>query len=217
MSVGDRAEDSVEASADSLACVNDDILVSDVLVSVGTDHHPFDRLVAWMDQWQSEHLNAPVCGTGGVCRVNVQYGTSTRPSTASGESLMTHSALQAAMANATAIVTHGGPATIRDARSAGLRPLVVPRDPAFGEHVDDHQIRFTRMLAERGDIVLCREKDQLFEALDQAMESNAWLRLEVGAGAVEITEAIERVASILDEVIESRRRGRSRPWPWRRL
>ena len=79
-------------------------------------------------------------------------------------------------------MTHGGPATIRDAISAGIRPLVVPRDPTHGEHVDDHQIRFTRMLAEKGEIVLCREQDQLYEALDRAIADASWLRLDSAVG-----------------------------------
>ena len=36
-----------------------------VLVLVGTDHHPFDRLVGWSDAWAREHPDVAVV---------VQYG-----------------------------------------------------------------------------------------------------------------------------------------------
>ena len=187
-----------------------------VFASVGTDHHAFDRLVGWLDQWQSSQGGGSQLGGGVKCRVTVQYGTSRPPAIAGGDSLMAHPALQAAMWDASAIVTHGGPATIRDARRAGLQPLVVPRDPALGEHVDDHQIRFTRMLAERGEIVLCREQDQLFSALDRAVADNTWLRLQRITGKDETSEAVDRVTAILDEVIVARRQRRARPRVWRR-
>lgn len=190
---------------------------TEVLVSVGTDTHPFNRLVEWMDEWQAGRSAQASTGELPECRVTVQYGTSRPPAVAAGSPLMAHPDLQAAMARASAIVTHGGPATIRDARAAGLLPLVVPRDPAFGEHVDDHQIRFTRMLAERGEVVLCREKDQLLAALDRAMVDNTWLRFEDISRSEETAAAIARVGAILDEVIEDGRRARSRPRRWRRL
>jgi UDP-N-acetylglucosamine transferase subunit ALG13 len=176
-----------------------------VVVSVGTDHHCFDRLVGWMDAWLEARASDDSDPSVALA-VTIQYGTSTPPRVAQGSSLLAHDELGAAMARATAIVTHGGPATIRDARSAGHRPLVVPRDPARGEHVDDHQIRFTRMLAEKGEIVLCREQDQLYEALDRAIADGSWLRLGSDLRTTETTESIARVGAILDEVMASRRR-----------
>jgi len=53
-----------------------------VLVTVGTDHHPFDRLVGWIDRW------APP----GRVRLVVQYGTAVPPRGLSG--LMRRAAYQ---------------------------------------------------------------------------------------------------------------------------
>lgn len=179
-----------------------------IVASVGTDHHAFDRLVDWMDLWLANHVGDPQSGVR--CSVTMQYGTSRPPRLADGAALLAHQELKLAMASASAVVTHGGPATIRDAFSAGLRPFVVPRDPRFGEHVDDHQIRFTRMLAEQGEIILCRERDQLFEALDRSVSEGAWSRVDRASQQAETQVAIARVAIILDEVLAASRRRRHR-------
>lgn len=177
-----------------------------VVVSVGTDHHAFDRLVGWMDLWLEGRVSNPGADPSVSFAVTIQYGTSSAPRVAEGAPLLGHAELGAAMSSARAIVTHGGPATIRDAISAGIRPLVVPRDPTHGEHVDDHQIRFTRMLAEKGEIVLCREQDQLYAALDRAIADESWLRLDSSVGRCETAENIARVGTILDEVMAVRPR-----------
>ncbi len=174
----------------------------EIVASVGTDHHPFDRLVQWMDEWLSSRNDGP---NGVEYLVTVQYGSSQPPRQARGSALLANQELRAAMAGASAIVTHGGPATIRDARAAGRRPFVVPRDPRFGEHVDDHQMRFTRLLAEQGDIVLCLERDQLFEALNRAVTDGAWSLVDSRYQQTETDAAIARVAGILDDVLASSR------------
>jgi UDP-N-acetylglucosamine transferase subunit ALG13 len=57
-------------------------------------------------------------------------------------------------------VTHAGVGTLLRALELGVRPVVVPRRVARGEHVDDHQLQVARELADRG-LVLLREADQL--------------------------------------------------------
>lgn len=52
-----------------------------VFVTVGTDYHPFDRLVQWIDDWMIEG------GGAARARVFVQSGTSTPPRHAAWEKL----------------------------------------------------------------------------------------------------------------------------------
>ena len=94
-----------------------------VLCLLGTDFHPFNRLVGWADE-------AAAVMAGGV-RFLVQYGASRAPSRADGEEYLDHDKLTALMAEASAVVCHGGPATIMEARSVGHVPIVVPRNPAL--------------------------------------------------------------------------------------
>jgi UDP-N-acetylglucosamine transferase subunit ALG13 len=125
-----------------------------VLVVVGTDHHPFDRVVAWMDRWAARHPDF-------FCVV--QFGTSQSPRICSGVDYLGHTELQSLMRRAAAVVSHGGPGTIMEIRSTGLEPVVVARDPARGEHVDGHQQRFVELMSRRGLVRQAMTEAQLDE------------------------------------------------------
>lgn len=133
-----------------------------VLVSVGTDHHPFDRLIDWVDAW----LEA---GAAGRVDCVVQHGTSKAPRLARGGALIPHEELQQLMRDADVVVSHGGPTTIMEARRRGLVPVVVPRDGAAGEHVDNHQQLFAARMADKGLAVVAGSQAELADVLERAL------------------------------------------------
>jgi len=141
-----------------------------LLVTVGTDHHPFDRLVRWADAWLAAHP--------GTLRCLMQTGTSAAPTgVADWQAYLEFDALQAAMASAAAVVCHGGPGTILGARHMGAVPIVVPRQQRLGEHVDDHQVAFSRRLAaEDGGIHLAETKADLHRLVDRVAADPAAFR-----------------------------------------
>lgn len=138
-----------------------------IVASVGTDHHPFDRLVTWLDVFATAHPEVEVF---------VQHGSSGSPNVADGRPLLPLEDLRARFADAIAIVTHGGPATIMDAIDAGRTPIVVPRRPDLGEHVDDHQLLFARRLATAGRILLVDSREDLDHHLRRALEDPSVVR-----------------------------------------
>ena len=135
-----------------------------LLVTVGTDHHRFDRLVQWADAFAVENPDVHVL---------VQFGHATAPTVATGARLLDHEELLSAMRDADAVVSHGGPATITEARRAGHRPICVARDPSRGEHVDGHQQRFVTHLANQGLVVKVSDTSELNEAVRLAMQSRS--------------------------------------------
>jgi len=141
-----------------------------LLVTVGTDHHPFDRLVRWADAWLAGH-------PGGL-RCLMQTGTSAPPTGAADwQAYLEFDALQAAMGAAAAVVCHGGPGTILGARHRGAVPIVVPRQHRLGEHVDDHQVAFSRRLAaDGGEIHLAETEAELHRLLDRVAGEPAAFR-----------------------------------------
>jgi UDP-N-acetylglucosamine transferase subunit ALG13 len=137
-----------------------------LLVTVGTDHHPFDRLVRWVDGW----LGRSPAASRAELRCLMQTGTSAPPAgPADWAPYLAHDALQAAMAEAAAVVCHGGPGTILGARQAGAVPIVVPRQQRLDEHVDDHQVRFSRRLAAEGAVFLAESEAGMHRLLDQVV------------------------------------------------
>lgn len=133
-----------------------------VLVMVGTDHHPFGRLVDWMDQWTRDQ-------TAGDVRVVIQHGRTRAPRTAEGRDFIPRQELDELIAEATVVVCHGGPSTIVETRRRGLSPIVLARSTRLGEHVDDHQQRFAQAMSDRGLIRLVANQTNLTRAVDEAL------------------------------------------------
>lgn len=161
-----------------------------ILVIVGTDHHPFDRLVDWADRWAVSR------GAGAF----VQFGTSGPPRHAEGRDLVSQDELAGLLARASAVVCHGGPGTIMAARDSGHLPIVVPRRPELGEHVDEHQVLFSARLAAEGQVRVAAAEHELHGLLDLALESPETFRLD---GAVDaVGRAADRFAEIVDAVAD---------------
>lgn len=114
-----------------------------ILVTVGTHHQPFDRLV----------LAAEALALRGETVV-VQAGTSTVPTpSCERHGLVAPERLAGWAAAAEVVITHAGPGSIFLALDAGTPLIVVPRSPHLGEHVDDHQQRFARHIGDRVAVV----------------------------------------------------------------
>jgi UDP-N-acetylglucosamine transferase subunit ALG13 len=161
-----------------------------LFVTVGTDHHPFDRLVRWLDAW----LQA-----GGKHRVRclVQHGTSIPASQADSSDYLAYDAMCAAMREAAAVVCHGGPSTIMLAADAGKVPIVVPRLRALQEHVDDHQLIFARRIAGSETIALAESEDRFRALIDDALATPS---AAPGVAGSHTAEALRRFEEIVDEL-----------------
>jgi UDP-N-acetylglucosamine transferase subunit ALG13 len=153
-------------------------LSSLVFVSVGTDHHPFDRLIGWVDAWLPDGVQCVV-----------QHGASTPPRHAEGVAYLEHDALTALLEEAAVVVSHGGPTTITESRRHGRRPIVVPRSPALGEHVDDHQERFCARMAAKGLITTAADEETFRASLDHALRAPEDFAVDAGGGDVAVSVA----------------------------
>lgn len=164
----------------------------DVVASVGTDHHPFDRLVQWIDQWAALHTDRAVF---------LQRGTSHSPRTVASADIVGHGELLRMFASSMVVVSHGGPSTVMDARAAGRLPIVVPRDPDRGEHVDGHQMRFADHLELHGLARVAGSEFEFRELLDEAMADPSAFKIdaaEVGApsGVVEFGSVVDGLLGV---------------------
>jgi UDP-N-acetylglucosamine transferase subunit ALG13 len=168
-----------------------------VLVLVGTDHHPFQRLVDWADAWFAAQ-------PAGSVRCLVQYGTARPPKAADGRAMFGHGDVQGLLSSAAVAVSHAGPSTISEIRHHGLLPVVLPRSPAHGEHVDDHQQRFARVLAGRGWIRLVRDEPSLRDAVARSLAQPVHVDPEDIENAA--TASAMRLGALVENLV-ARRRG----------
>jgi len=172
-----------------------------VFVTVGTDHHPFDRLVAWIEGWLvSRDIDNEDC--------LIQSGTSRSPTRGGSRPYLTFEEVKRAISSADAIVTHGGPGSIMLSASFGKVPIVVPRLSRFGEHVDDHQVVFARRLAEYGDVLLAEDVATLHRTLDSDPNEHA---TEVKT-SVHVAETVGLFGRLVDGLLLSQKPRRGGEW-----
>jgi len=157
--------------------------VTTVVVVLGTDHHPFERLVRWADRWATRHPEH---------RVVVQHGHTRGPSTAEGVDFLDPQALSALLEQSDVAVTHGGPGTIMVARTEGRLPQVLARNPRLGEHVDGHQMRFARWAQDKGLVDIAPEVADL----DRLVACQLRSPTRVAGGVNGQSEATARLAEL---------------------
>ncbi len=163
-----------------------------VLVTVGTDHHPFARPMGWIERWSD---------TGNPVRWLVQHGHTPEPSAPGvrAATLMPHEELQAALREAAVVVCQGGPGSIMDARGVGKVPIVVPRRADLGEHVDDHQVRFSRRLDEAGLVRLAETEDAFRSLITAALRRPE--RFVAEQQVSDLPGTVRRFGSLVEELM----------------
>lgn len=142
-----------------------------LLVTVGTDHHRFDRLVRWTDAWverRAEPLD-----------YLVQHGSSGPSRLGDNLALLPQAALLKLIGSATVVVAQGGPGSIVDARSCGRIPIVVPRLRRYDEVVDDHQVPFCALMSRQGACLVAGDEPTLHALLDRAFAAPERMRCPV--------------------------------------
>ncbi|PYI37320.1 glycosyl transferase [Arthrobacter psychrolactophilus] len=132
-----------------------------VVVSLGTDHHKFDRLIDWIDQWILDRKEPVDC--------LVQRGFSKEPRVARSVERMPREELLELYRRSDVVVVQGGPGSILDAREVGRIPIAIPRRADLDEVVDGHQRLFTSLMVEQGDAIMVEDYPQFITQLEQAL------------------------------------------------
>ena len=126
-----------------------------IFVTVGTHEQPFNRLLEEIDKLIEE----------GIIKEEVfaQIGYSTyTPKHYKYSKFLDYDTMQDYFKNADIVITHGGPSSFMEAIKFKKVPIVVPRQEKFGEHVNDHQLTFSKELEKRKfPIVVVEDVGQL--------------------------------------------------------
>ncbi len=130
-----------------------------IFVTVGTHEQPFNRLVEYVDNLKRD----------GVITENVimQTGYSTyEPKYCQWQKLYPFQKMHELVEEARIVVTHGGPSSFIMPLQIGKTPIVVPRHAEYNEHVNNHQVAFSKAVAERmGTILVVDDINELGAAL----------------------------------------------------
>lgn len=161
-----------------------------VVVTLGTDHHPFARLVEWVDRWAGDHPDLTCV---------IQHGTAPAPVHAEGHAVLDPADIPDLMGRANVVVGHAGPGTVLDARTAGRLPVIVARRGHLGEVVDDHQVTFGRWMDDRGQAICVDDETALHHHLDAAQTDPDAYRTPTAGG--EAPPAVTLLADLIDGML----------------
>lgn len=127
-----------------------------IFVTVGTHEQAFDRLLKKIDELK---------GSGKLKDdVFIQSGYSNyEPRFCEFKKMIGFDEMYQMTTEADIVITHGGPGSIMLPMSMNKKPIVVPRQHKFDEHVDDHQVLFSKRLEEENKILAVIDIDEIEE------------------------------------------------------
>lgn len=171
-----------------------------IFVTVGTDQHPFDRLVKEVDRLREKRIvNEDVF---------IQIGSSHyRPKFCEYMEYLLFDQMVEKINEARIVISHGGPGSIMPVVHSGNVPIVVSRRKKYGEAVDDHQIPFTKKLEEKKQIIAAHDAEELeakiknYDAIVQRLKCG-------GKENINLNDQISKFARALDEICEQLTRRR---------
>lgn len=127
-----------------------------IFVTVGTHEQSFDRLLKCIDKMIDDgKINEEVFCQKGF--------TEYEPKNYKSEKLLTYEVMQNYIKEARIVITHGGPASFLDPLKYGKIPIVVPRKKELNEHVNNHQLEFSKEVASRMNNIIVAENDYELE------------------------------------------------------
>ncbi len=161
-----------------------------IFVTVGTHEQQFDRLVEYMDVWAKNHDE----------KVMIQIGFCNYiPRWAKWERILTYSSMIKHIKDARIIITHGGPSSFIMSLQEKKIPIVVPRMKEFGEHINNHQLDFTREMVRKYNNILVVEK---IESLANILDEYDFLVRQMNIGVVRHAEQfLMGFVQVVDELL----------------
>lgn len=124
-----------------------------LFITVGTHEQSFDRLLKCIDKMVEEGIiNEKI-----ICQKGY---TEYQPQNYKAVKLMPYNQIQENIKKARIVITHGGPASFLEVLKYGKIPIVVPRKKDFNEHVNNHQLEFSRQVSKRMNNIIVAENDE---------------------------------------------------------
>ncbi len=135
-----------------------------ILVLLGTNDKPFNRLLEQIDELVSNKIINE--------KVVVQSGyTKYQSDNMEIFDLVTREEMDKFIKEANYIITHGGVGSIMDGVKAGKVVIAVPRLSKYGEHVNDHQLQIIKSFGDLGYIIPCYEVSELENAINKVRKT----------------------------------------------
>ena len=160
-----------------------------IFVIVGTHEQPFNRLVEYMDQWAAKNDE----------EVIIQTGFSTyKPKHCEWSKLYPYSQMVEFVEKARIVITHGGPSSFIMPLQGGKIPIVIPRKKEYNEHVNNHQVEFSRAVAERqGNIIVVEDVDMIGDTLAAYDRTVEKMERAIKSNNVRFNQMLEKIVKTM--------------------
>ncbi len=126
-----------------------------IFVTLGFEQHPFDRLLKAIDD--------------GIARCAIPEATLVQKGHSSyslrrcpSVPFLSYPEMRSALKSAEIVIAHAGVGSLLQCLSLGKIPILFPRRSSLGEHVDDHQIEFARIMGENKKALVAYDGEQLW-------------------------------------------------------
>lgn len=162
-----------------------------IFITVGTHEQGFDRLLKEIDFLIEK----------GVIKEKVfaQTGYSKyKPNNYEYKDMIGYDDMDEYVKKSNIVITHGGPASIFHPIQYGKTPIVVPRNPEFNEHVDDHQILFTRKMENDSRVIGVYDIKELRYKLENYLE----LHNRCNSDISNVKKFISKFEKLIDERLD---------------
>lgn len=158
-----------------------------IFVTVGTHEQQFNRLIKFVDKLRERGIIQE--------EVTIQTGFSTyKPKFCKWSRLFSYQDMIKNVKDARIVITHGGPSSFIMPLQVGKIPIVVPRQKQFNEHVNDHQVDFTKSVAERkGNIIVVENINDLKDIILNYDSNVAAMPITLKSNNATFNEKLEKI------------------------
>lgn len=163
-----------------------------IFVTVGTHEQPFNRLIECIDNLKKEGIITE--------DVIIQTGFSTyEPKYCTWSKFLPYKEMEQNIREARIVITHGGPASFVMPLQIGKTPIVAPRQNRFNEHVNDHQVDFVKVVAERmGTIIPVIDIEELRDKIVNYDSIVATMPSGMNSNNAEFNQRLEKMVAELN-------------------
>ncbi len=137
-----------------------------VFVTVGTDVHPFNRLLKKIEELDKKY------------DFTVQYGSSQKPKIKKAFDFCSREEMEKYLKKTDLVISHAGAGSTIYAKRLGKNIVVVPRRGDSKAHADHHQFELAKTMAAEGLVINCENVNKLEDCIKKAkkMKKKTYLK-----------------------------------------
>jgi UDP-N-acetylglucosamine transferase subunit ALG13 len=158
-----------------------------IFVTVGTHEQQFNRLIQHLD---GLHLEEEIFMQTGYCTY--------KPVHCGYSDFLSYGKMMEYVTQASIVITHGGPSSIMLPLQVGKIPIVVPRQFKYGEHVNNHQVKFAEQIGKKVGILVVHN----IEEIDHFIKNYNSITSQLTTGLINNNEVFNyKLTNIVNEIM----------------